>query len=269
MKIFISADIEGVTTSTQRDDVIEKQSYAVMHQAQMTQEVLACIEGAQAAGATEIVVKDAHGLYACNIDPTKMPVGTKLIRGWSGNPHVMVDGIDDSFDAAMFVGYHSAASIIGNPLAHTVSGKCSLIKMNGMIASEFLIYSYACAYYNVPTVFLSGDKMLCDDSKKLHPSLITCAVKEGVGGMTINYAIDETLKNIKDLSAQALSQDLTHALVPLPKHFELELHYRSHIDWEKASWFPSVKKQSDNIILFQSSNYFEVLTALKWLLIGF
>ena len=57
----------------------------------------------------------------------------------------MVDGVDNTFDAAMFIGYHSAAGRNGNPLSHTFTTKTTSVKLNGMICSEFLLYSWACA----------------------------------------------------------------------------------------------------------------------------
>ena len=95
----------------------------------------------------------------------------------------MVEGIDESFDAAMYVGYHNAAGQEGNVLSHTIAGGVvQEIRVNGQIASEFLIYSYMAAYYGVPSVLLTGDKTLCEQSQPLHPKLLTVAVKDDFGG---------------------------------------------------------------------------------------
>ena len=263
MKVFISADIEGITTTTAGAEANPSHASYGPHAKQMTEEVLACIEGAKKAGATEIVVRDAHG-PGLNIDPTRMPSGVTLLRSWTGHPYSMAEGIDQTFDAAMFVGYHSPASKMGNPMSHTISSRCN-IKINGAIACEFLIYSYACALEGVPTVFLSGDKMLCEDSAALHPKLVTCAVKDGIGGMTINYSTEDTLKNLKELSEKALSQDLQNALVKLPDRFEVEFCCRDHAHAEKISYFPGVVKKDETTVTFQSDDFFEVLRTIKWL----
>jgi len=265
MKVFISADIEGVTTTTGWEETDPSKSSYSAHAKQMTEEVLACIEGAKKAGAKEVVVKDAHGNTATNIDPARMPSGVTLLRNWSGHPYVMAEGIDNSFDAAFFVGYHSGASKSGNPMSHTMSGRLVYMKLNDVIASEFMLYSYACALEGVPTVFLSGDKMLCEDSKNLHPKLITCPVKDGIGAMTMNYSPEDTLIKIKDLSEKALKQDLTNALTKLPDSFELEICCKEHARAEDMSWYPGVTKKSDNILTFKSNNFFEVLRAIRWI----
>jgi len=264
MKIFISADIEGITTTTLWEECLSNRPSYPPHAEQMTEEVLACISGAKRAGAKEFLVKDAHD-SATNIDPARMPSGVSLLRNWSGHPYSMAEGVDKSFDAAMFIGYHSPAGRIGNPLSHTItSTRIQTIKINGILASEFLLYSWACALEGVPTVFLSGDKILCEDFKDLHPMLITCPVKDGIGPATINYSVEDTLKNITELSEKALSQDLSRALTKLPTHFEAEIEYKSHIYAQKASWFPGVTRKSDTTIHFQSNSYFEILRTLKW-----
>jgi len=265
MKVFISADIEGVTTTTSWDDCDNESGSYSLHAAQMTDEVLACINGAKRAGASQIVVKDAHDL-ATNIDPTRMPEGVSIIRNWSGHPYSMAEGIDSSFDAAMFVGYHSAAGKSGNPMAHTISGgSVFCIKINEEIVSEFTLYSWACALEGIPTVFLSGDKRLCEDSKDLHPKLITCPVKDSIGATTINYSTQDTLKNIASLSEYALTQDLTNALASLPKQFFVEVEYKKNTSAYEASWFPGVVRKNDHTVSFETDSYFEVLRTIKWI----
>jgi len=85
VKIFISADIEGVTTSTSWDDAIPGAPGYAENAKQMTNEVLACIRGAKNAGATEFIIKDAHA-GGCNIDPAAMPEGAVLLpnKRWPG-----------------------------------------------------------------------------------------------------------------------------------------------------------------------------------------
>ena len=260
MKVFISADIEGITTTTYWDETNSESAEYKQHAQQMTKEVLAACEGANAAGAAEIVVKDAHS-KCNNIDITQLPVNVKVIRGWSGHPYLMVEGLDNSFDAAVFIGYHSSASTSGNPMAHTISYKPLYCKLNGETASEFMLYSYAALLERVPTVFVSGDKMLCEVSKGLHPNLITCPVKEGRGASTLNYNPKATLKDIRDKVEFSLKQDLKNSLADLPNKFTLEICYKDHTHAEKFSYYPNVTKKNDNTIILVADDYFEILRA--------
>jgi D-amino peptidase len=108
----------------------------------MTAEVVAACEGAIAAGAAEILLKDAHG-SGRNILGSRLPECVRLIRGWSGHPLCMVQELDDSFDGIVFLGYHSKGGTDGNPLAHTLSLKVHRLAINGETASELLMHSLA------------------------------------------------------------------------------------------------------------------------------
>lgn len=264
MKVFISADIEGITTTTFWPETSKGEQEYGAHAEQMTQEVAAACEGAFEAGADEIVVRDAHE-YGNNIDIQKLPEGVTLIRGWSGHPYGMVYGLDKSFDAAFFIGYHSPASCGGNPLSHTESLAPLYVKLNGTVASEFMIYSYAALLEEVPAVFLSGDKALCEAAKELYPDLRTCAVKEGVGAATINYNPKTMLGRIREGAREALRKENLRTLPVLPKDWTLEICYKDHADAEKFSYYPGVRKISDNTIEFQSRQYFEILRAFCFL----
>ncbi len=265
MKVFISVDMEGLATTSTWDDC-DPASPAYKRQTQeMTDEVLAACEGAFRAGATEVVVRDAHD-NATNIDPLRMPPHVKLLRGWSGHPYQMVDGIDSTFDAAMFIGYHSPAGKSGSSLSHTISGRQMYIRLNGRDASEFMLHSYVCALERVPCVFLSGDKALCEMEKDLHPKLVTLPVKEGNGGITCVYSPAEVQNAIREQTEKALRQDLSDAFITLPEHFTLEVCYKDHVQARKVSFYPGVKRVSDTAVVFETDNYFEVKPALSWII---
>ena len=211
MKVFISADIEGVATTLSHEDCRPGNPNYPYHCDEMTKEVLAACEGAMEAGADEIVIKDAHG-PACNIDSKVLPPCAQIIKGWSGHPFLMVEGLDKSFDAALFVGYHSAASREGNPMSHTVSGRAAYIKLNGRICSEFMMFSLCAASLGVPTVYLSGDQQLCEDSQNLHPCLVTTAVKAGVGGALRCLAPSVCSTSVRSASPSGILQTRTTSM---------------------------------------------------------
>ncbi len=265
MKVFISADIEGVTTTTVWSECEDDKSRYARNADMMTKEVVAACEGAYAAGATEIVVKDAHG-NGLNIDIHQLPEYVTLARGWSGHPYAMVEGIDKSFDACMFIGYHSAASRGGNPLSHTYSGRNVYTKVNGVLASEFMLYSYAVALEGVPSVFLSGDKMLCEESAKLHPLLVTTAVKDGYGALTVNYNPKKTLRAIRENAEKSLRQDLSRAKITLPDEFELEICFKDHKHATEMSYFPGVCLKEMNTIVYKTKSYYDLLNTFRFII---
>lgn len=265
MKVFISADIEGVATTTSWADTQPGDRAYPAHARVMTNEVLAACEGAIAAGATEIVVRDAHG-SANNIDVTCFPEQVSFIRGWEGHPYMMVQGIDSSFDAAMFVGYHAASGIPGNPLCHTMTLRTQKAYINGLPLSEFLLYSWCAAREGVPTVFLSGDAALCGQGRELYPWLKTVAVKEGIGFSTRSIAPARAVSLIRQGAQEALSGGVKAPCYQLPEHFSVRLVYKEHGHASEMSYFPGASRVDSHTVGFEEDDMFEVARKLKFML---
>ena len=265
MRVFISADIEGTTFTTLWDETELGHNLYAAAAKQMTAEVKAACEGAIAAGADYILVNDAHD-HAVNLDVRELPECVEVIRGWSGSPMGMVDGVDDSFDAAMFIGYHSAAGRCGNPLSHTFTTKTTSVRLNGMVCSEFLLYSWACALRGVPTVLLSGDKMLTEDSRELHPRLKTVAVKDGFGAMIRCLHPKVACDRIRQAAREALQQDLTGACPALPEHFVLEVSYKEHKNAVLYSAYPGCTLTDDLSLRYETDDYTDLLRCGQFIL---
>ena len=266
MKVFISADIEGTTLTTYWDQTRTlTDAKAKPHCQQMTREVVAACEGAIAAGATEILIKDAHG-KGINIDINQLPECATLIRNWSGHPLSMAYGCDETFDAAMFVGYHSAAGRNGNPLSHTETTQTTSVRLNGLVCSEFLLYSWACAKMGVPTVLLAGDKMLTEDSQGLHPKLKTVAVKDGFGAMIRCLHPKVACDKIRAAAEEGLKQDLSDAVAKVPEHFVFELSYKEHKTAVRMSSYPGCVLVDDRTVRFESDDFMEVLRCGQYIM---
>lgn len=260
MKVFISADIEGTAFTTYWDETERGKPDYPRAAEEMTREVRAAIDGAVAAGANEILVNDAHD-FGINLDPFRLPSCVELIRGWSGSPMCMVEGVDESFDAAFFIGWHSPAGTNGNPLSHTMSGKPASVRLNGMPCSEFLLYSWACAMRGVPSVLLTGDRRLTELSRPLHPGLVTVPVKDGFGGLTRCKTPEWVEETIRQAAQQALRQDLSRACVHLPARFVFEITYKEVRNAVKYSFYPGFKLVSDDTIRLTTNDYMNVLRA--------
>jgi len=262
MKIFISADIEGVTGATHWDETDKKSSDYEEFSKQMTEEVIAACEGALEAGAKEIWVRDAHD-SARNIIPAKLPREVKLVRGWSGHPFEMVQELEESFDAMMMVGYHSWAGSGADPLAHTISsGVIIYIQINDMYVSEFILNAYTGGLVKVPVVFVSGDAGICEQAESFIPGIQTVAVKHGVGNSTVSIHPHLAVERIRESVQEALEGDVSKCRVKLPKHFSVEIKYKEHSKAYKSSFYPGVTLKEPTVIQFEADDYFEVLRAI-------
>jgi D-amino peptidase len=263
MKIYLSADIEGTAGITKWDEAEKNHPDYPEHRAEMTREVLAACDGAIAAGAREILIKDAHD-SGRNILQADLPDCARLIRGWSGHPFSMVQELDKSFDAALFVGYHSKAGDESNPLAHTLNLDIMRMRINGVPTSEFLLHAYAAATVGVPVVFVSGDWQLCTEIKETNPSITAVAVSEGIGRSTVSLAPKAACAKIRQGVEQALQGDLKKCLLPLPERFTLEIEFNNPVKAYKSSWYPGCTHIGERTIRFETRDYFEVMRALKF-----
>ena len=222
LKVFISVDMEGVTGVVSGDDASRGGYDYDYFREIMTREANAAIEGALAAGATDIVVRDSHG-SALNLLPEMLNHNVKFIRDWSGGPMWMMEGIDGSYDAAVFIGYHAKAGTPNGVLDHTSSGNIMDVSVNGYSLPETGYNALMAGYYDVPVVFVAGDKAVCDQAKELLGSVETVAVKEGIGAAALNLhpkvardrirsGVEKALKNLADYKPYKLTSPLTMVL---------------------------------------------------------
>jgi len=267
MKIYISADIEGVTGITHWDETEKTKPDYQPFARQMTREVKAACEGAIKAGAKEIWVKDAHDTGR-NICANDLPKIVKLVRGWSDHPFSMVQELDKTFSALLMIGYHSFSGSGANPLSHTLSStKINYLKLNGEMASEFLIHSYIAASMEIPVVFISGDEGICVEAGKINPNIRAVAVNKGVGSSTISIHPQLALEKIEEEVFSVLKSDFQDCQIKLPKHFKVELSFRRHIQAYRSSFYPGMKQLSSTDLLFETDDYFEVLRMLLFVAI--
>ncbi len=265
MKIYISADIEGVTGTADWDETEKKKPDYREFQEQMTNEVAAACEGALNAGADEILVNDAHGT-ARNIIASELPEQAGLIRGWSGHPLVMVEHLDKTFDAVVMIGYHSPGGLDTNPLAHTMSLRAVSVMIDGAIISEFLLHAYAAAMFGGPVVFVSGDEGLCRQVTSINKAIQTVAVKQGIGGSVISIHPKQAVRKIKEGVESALKADPSSCMIPLPEQFRLEVRFKKHQNAYRASHYPGAALSSAHVVSFENSDYFEILRAMTFIL---
>ena len=259
MKVYISADMEGITGVTHWNEVDPGKPDYAQFQKRMTEEVVSACRGAIDAGAEKIIIKDAH-YTGRNILPADLPEEAELIRGWSGHPYSMVQELDRTFDALMMVGYHSRAGSGGNPLAHTMSsGKIERIFINGREASEFLLHGYVGAKHQVPMAFVSGDRELCREVAEVSPGTATFITMEGVGDSTVSIHPEKSLRSIRKTVCDALKSVDKNSAWQLPDEFELSVRYVKPTAAYRASQYPGAESVSPKTVKYRAKDYDDIM----------
>ena len=206
MKVFISADMEGITgiPSAPMTHACDR-DYGRAREL-MTGDVNAAIEGALAAGASEICVRDAHD-SATNLLVEQVASPAAVIQGWHGVPRMM-EGIDGTFDAAVLIGYHARAMTPTGTVSHTMTPQIRGLWYNGVEMGEYGVSAAHAGHYDVPVVFLSGDDAACCQAQELlGRGLGTAVVKTAYGRDAAKLvAVEDARGRIRQGVAQSLER---------------------------------------------------------------
>src|SRR5262245_43612075 len=181
LKVFISVDMEGLTGVVAGNEVSTNGPDYGHFRTIMAAETNAAIEGAALAGATEFVVRDSHG-NKTNLLPGDVSPKAQLIRGASTGPKNMMEGIDATFAAAIFIGYHAKAGTPNAVLAHTSNGNVIDFEINGVSMPEAGYNALVAGLYDVPVVFVAGDKAFVEQAKGLFGQVESVVTKTEIGG---------------------------------------------------------------------------------------
>lgn len=267
MKVYISADIEGVCGIQSWSETTKNNPDYPYFQQQMTNEVIACCKALHESGVDEIYVRDAHD-YARNLLLDQMPTYVKVIRGWEESPCDMMAGLDESFDATIFIGYHSPSRSSGNPLSHTLNTNINHIKINDKIASEFTLNTYFAKTKNVPVILVSGDENLTKLVKKENDLIETVATNQGMHGAIItrhpSLVIDEIYNTTKTAIDKLKKNKKESFFVMMPKSIETEVHFRNHQKAYRASFYPNSHLRNFDKVVHQTNNILETLVFLMF-----
>lgn len=253
MKVYMSVDIEGVAgvVDALQGNVASGGSDFELGRRLMTEEANAAIEGALAAGATEIVVNDSHASMR-NLLPELLHPQAKLIQGRL-KPEFMVEGLDSSFDAVFFVGYHAAAGVPDGVLNHAYHPY--ELRGNGQVWSETGINAMMAGYFGVPVALITGDDAAVRDAESILPPHIGVSVKRGItryageslhpseARTRIRAAAEESLRRLSDWKPVETSTPVT---------IEMDLYYSFQAD--VVALMPSVERIGERTIRFQSDN---------------
>lgn len=179
LKVFISVDMEGLAGVVTGSDVSPTGPDYGHFRAIMAAETNAAVDGAFRAGATEVLVRDSHGSKQ-NLLPSDVDPRARLLRGQGTGPKNMMEGIDGSFGAVVFIGYHAKAGTPNAILEHTSTGNVVDFSINGVSLPEAGYNAMVAGLYDVPVVFIAGDKAVVDQVRALLGPIEGVAVKEEI-----------------------------------------------------------------------------------------
>lgn len=262
LKVFISVDMEGVCGVINWDETGQGGPDYGMFRTLMTQEVNAAIAGAVAAGATEILVRDAHD-SARNILPELLDPRARLLREWTYGPLSMMEGIDKTYDAAIFIGYHARAGTPDAVLKHTMTTKLLDVIINGKKMPEAGINGLIAGHFGVPVVLVSGDQAIARQAKELFGDIETAVVKEAISTAAIMLHPSKARDLIREKTTAALKRLKDFKPLKFNPPFALDVAFADEALAQKANWIPGAVRKDEHTVSFTTNDFMEMLKLFR------
>jgi D-amino peptidase len=265
MRVYISADIEGVGCVVRSEHSSPGSREYERARRYMTGEVNAAAMGAFSAGATEVVIADSHNV-GLNLIPEDLDERVQLIMG-SPRPLSMMEGIEAGFDAVFLVGYHGMAGTADAVIAHTFTGRIAEVRMNDLHIGEIGISALLAGCHNTPVVFMAGDDAGCREAERQLSGIQTVCVKKGIGAYAalcshprvcqdrIRVAAEETLRKC---ATEGFPKPFT-----MPGPVRLEMRFTTASTVDRVIRMPRVERVEATRIRYEAADLLEAFAAFN------
>lgn len=265
LKIYISADMEGVAGAVTGEQLGPSGFEYGRFREFVTEEVNAAIRAARAAGATEIVVSDSHG-NGQNLLLERLPQDITVVRSWP-RPLMMMEGVDETFDAALFIGYHASTTNPRGVRAHTLSSATlAAVRLNGREMSEAGINAAIAGHFGVPVVMISGDDAAVEEARAMiGTGLDGAVVKWNLGFHSARTLLPEAAREIIGEAARR-GVETRSDVEPfrLDPPLVLALTFKSYMPAQVLAYLPNVERVDAHTVRFVGRDMPEVSAFLEF-----
>jgi D-amino peptidase len=264
LKVHISVDMEGIAGVVTGDQLSPAGFEYGRFREFMTREAMAAVTAAKEAGATEIVVADAHG-NGENLLIEQFPADVKIVRSWP-RPLSMMGGVDASFDAAIFIGYHASTTSLTGVRAHTFSSATlTRVALNGVEMTEGSWNAAIAGHFNVPIVMISGDDAAIAEVRKVVGNLEAAETKKALGfhaAMTVTPAAAQA-----DIAAKvkaALARRAGFSPYKPQGQITVDVSFKHYLPAEVLAYLPMFERTSAHSIRFRARDMVEASAIMEF-----
>lgn len=254
MKVFLSTDIEGTAGIVDWQQVVGPGPEYELGRALLLDEVNAAIDGAVEAGASSILVNDAHWTMQ-NMPPGRLHGRADYLSG-KHKPLYMMEGLDQTFDAVFLIAYHGSIGAESAVLSHTYNPNAIYeAKLNGVAVGESAINALVALYHEVPVALITGDSVTAREAEVFMPGIETVVVKESVGRFAARSVHPEVAcELIRNGARRALERldQLGPPAIELPARIDLTL--RTTDIAEMATWVRGVERSGARQVAFEDGD---------------
>lgn len=265
LNVYISADLEGVAGTVTPDQLGPTGFEYGRAREWMTAEVLAAIQGARDAGATGILVSDSHG-NGENILIDRLPADVRIVRSWP-RPLMMMQGIDSTFDAAVFIGYHAATTNPTGVRAHTISSaRLAAVVLNGTAMPESGINAAIAGHFGVPVVMISGDDAAVREAQALIGPIEGAEVKQYISFHSATTLTPEAAQQLIRSKVKA-GIERRGTLRPFAQRapLTLDVTFKSYRPAELLAYLPIVQRKDAHTVRYVAPDMLAISRFLEFI----
>ena len=265
LKIYISADMEGVVGAVTGDQLGPQGFEYNRFREFMTEEVKTATEAAFEAGATEIVISDSHG-NGENLLIEKLPKNVTVVRSWP-RPLMMMQAIDETFDGAIFIGYHTSTNNMTGVRAHTISSaRLADVRLNGVSMPEAGINAAIAGHFNVPVIMISGDDAVVKEVTDLLGPIEGAVVKWAYGFHSARTLTPEAAYDlIREKVKRAVGRIKDFKPYKIKDPVKLDVRFKNYRPSELLSYLSIVERTDSHSIRFIGKDIVEVSKFLEFI----
>ena len=262
MKIYISADIEGIGCVVRQEQSSPGGREYAWARTMMTEEVNAAVKGAFDGGATEVVVADSHNV-GLNLIPEDLDERVSLVMG-SPRPLSMMEGIGAEFDATFLLGYHAMAGTAESTIVHVFTGRIAGVWVNGRSLGEIGISAALSGHYGVPVALVTGDDKTVTEATTLLEGIETVEVKKGIGAYAaLCLSPKRSRALIYEGARRALSRQSDWRPFRFEEKVELKVRFTTASAAERALRMPGLKRVDGSTVRFRAADFLEAFKAFN------
>jgi len=265
LKVHISVDMEGVAGAVTGDQLMPGGFEYPRFREFMTREAVAAVNAAKAAGATEILVADSHG-NGENLLIEMFPADVRIIRSWPRRQGMMA-GVDASFDAAIFIGYHASTNNPQGVRAHTFSSaRLTRVALNGTVITEGAINAAVAGHFGVPVIMMSGDDAAIAEVRSVVGPIEAAETKRNLGfhsANTLTPSASQELIGQKVRAALSRRKDFKPFLFKPP--VTVDVSFKSYLPAEVLAYLSIIQRPDSHSIRFTGKDILEVSDFLQFL----
>ncbi|MGE0041967.1 MAG: M55 family metallopeptidase [Vicinamibacterales bacterium] len=260
-RVYISVDMEGISGVSGGDQTSAGGAEYGRSRRLMAEDANAAIRGAFAGGATAVVVNDSHGGQR-NLLPEDLDPRASLISH-SFKRHGMMEGLDETFDAVIFVGYHAKAGSPRGLFAHTGSGVVKDLRINGRSVGEGGMNQALAAWYGVPVVMVSGDDVAVAQAKAVAPGAEGVVVKRAINSRAVELVPLGDARRAIEAGARAGVAAATRGTPERAGQYRVELAYNNVTYPEIATAFQEIELVAPDTVAFTRASMPEAYRMIR------